>query len=476
MIVIRCNHTIVWIGCLIAISVASNVSAAVLDHLAPIVLDVNPVPDETGVLPTQTIEAHLYDEDVFPGIPGSGVDLQTIRLSLNGTDIPFYADNLGGNRVFVHSNCPSPMPPYHTMKCELSARDCAGNRMPNYVWYFVTTHLPDTTPPNISSLSPPPYASDVPPRIVISSKIFDYESGIDPDLLTMTVNGNRVDLVIKPVTFGFFVSYEPVMPFEYDSIVIVEITATDYAGNFKSYEWRFEIMSEPMQPPELVSPENDAMLNYQIEDGVMKLQWTFENAFPNYRLFLSVAGTSGFHDIDLEPGDYEVIGGAVATKAFAIDHDTWKHLASLGKVRWFIQMLDQPGGIPVCPDSEKRSFVLANPDTVVLRAPFDRQKIFDTQGSPIFRWDPFDNAIQYTLCLAVMGQDGEVLGDYFVRNIESELLSFRFTQALWDQLPSGVYIWTVAADLPNGDQSEFTNYCFYRYKFPPIQGWIEAPR
>lgn len=456
------------------IAAASGSSASIIDHEAPVVESVYPSPNQIDVIPRSPIEVFLKDEDVFPEVSGSGIDLQSIELFVLGESVAIFADPIGDNRVFVHSNSPKPMPSWSTIKAEISAFDNAGNRMPPFVWYFFTSGMPDTQPPEITGMSPPNGSGNVPPRVLVYCKILDYESGVDPSSIIVNVNQSQVIFDIKPVTSGYFISYEPVNQFPFNSMIWINVSASDLDNNKINSSWWFRIMPEPIEPPDLIAPQNDDLLNFQIENGVMTFKWVYNPSFQDYRLFLNISGYSGFEEIDLSSEDYELIAGGIAQKTYPLAHDEWKHIAELGKIRWFIQMLDGPGGNPVCIDSETHFFFLANPDVVVLRSPVNNSQIYNSSGSPLFRWDSFDNAVHYTFGMAIMGQDGEIIEDYFVRTIGSGQTSFRFSQSLWDQLPNGIYVWTVEAKLSNGSKSDFVNYTFRRNTFPLIQQAIKT--
>ncbi len=115
---------------------------------------------------------------------------------------------------------------------EISLKDKLGNNT-NHNWSFTTY---DDLGPQITTLLPLPGSITEEAGTAISSVVCD-NNGVDPNKITMTVNGETVGSfdIIKEL-----ISYKPSVPL-LDGHYTVVVSAYDIYGNFSSVNWGFDI-------------------------------------------------------------------------------------------------------------------------------------------------------------------------------------------------------------------------------------------
>ena len=91
----------------------------------------------------------------------------------------------------------------------------------------------DTTPPWAHAPSPAENATDVALRPELQIRLYDSESGVDKDTITLLVNGQDVtsNIQVGGEPLDYKVSYIPATSFARNTVVTVEVAASDGAGN-----------------------------------------------------------------------------------------------------------------------------------------------------------------------------------------------------------------------------------------------------
>lgn len=120
-------------------------------------------------------------------------------------------------------------------KLTLTGRDILGNTA-TYSWT-----LNVESKPVISEWKPVTYLSELSP--VISAKVADINTGIDPSLVIMTLNGQTVAHSYNPVTG--LVSYTPAGALENESYHTVFLRVSDLGGLVTETSWKFYVSTYP---------------------------------------------------------------------------------------------------------------------------------------------------------------------------------------------------------------------------------------
>ncbi len=435
------------------------------DTIPPYIEITHPADGEIWVDPSSSVEALVVDpEEEF--IPGSGVDINSIRFLIMNVEVRFQYEFQGDGKVLISTLDEYELPELTWVEAEIVLKDKAGNSMPVYEWKFLTRSLPDTIPPAFSSLSPPIGATDVPLMAQISCKILDYESGVDPDSVAVSINGESVAIKIRDIPFGQYVTYSPVNPYGYEQLLVVRVDASDHDGNPSFVTWSFRTEPAPPEPPRLDSPQDNALLNYQLERGVIRFQWSYDPGDSFYRIKIVIPGCGSVDEMDFGPGDYIRVG-SLAVYNYHLSENSWCDLSYLGDIIWSVAKIDGYRGNLTSGFSGQYTFNLASPYIVVLRSPQNNARFFAGDSSPVFSWDPFEGASMYLLGLIRVGTEGELMGEAITRTIESEFNSFRFRMPEWQDMRNGLYMWTVVAIMPDGTYSDFVNYRFSK-RYQPL--------
>ncbi|MCB0110083.1 MAG: hypothetical protein KDE53_29375, partial [Caldilineaceae bacterium] len=92
------------------------------------------------------------------------------------------------------------------------------------------TVVNDTTPPQLSAVSPAADASSAEPRTAIVLQVADSGLGVDINTLAMRVDGNSVQPEISGAPDAFTLTYTPTVPLPFDTTVTVAVDGCDYAA------------------------------------------------------------------------------------------------------------------------------------------------------------------------------------------------------------------------------------------------------
>ncbi len=463
--------SILIISIVFLIPVITPMAESSSDQTPPEIDSVFPWDGQTCVNPYVTIEVAVFDPDPVYGTPGSGIDIDSISLTLNGEDVPIFIDQFDSDGAMILSDWMGPLPEQTWIRMEFFAKDNAGNAITGFSWSFLTGIIPDSSPPEFAELSPPDHFTDIIPTAQISCKVMDRQSDIDISSAAMAINGIFVTPDLRRISKGIHISFTPPQPFPYGQWINVRVYATDLAGNPGEVEWSFQTESAPPVPPRLSWPKSNALLNYQIERGVVRFEWSHDSGDQYYRLYLVISNTRSFEMLDLGPSDYILIGDMVRLN-YPISERNWQEISRLGSILWRVAKIDGYGGRLITSYSVTSSFNLAPPRAVVLRTPHQNALFTSGDTSPVFTWDPFNNASSYLFGMIRIGNAQELIDEVIVRNLSFTTTSFSFRPEYWRSLPSGRYIWTVVAYLPGDFNSDFMNYTFDKTNTPLVENQI----
>ncbi|MCD4653790.1 hypothetical protein K8T06_07625 [bacterium] len=457
----RLTFTLLF-SCMLMVVGYADTGFAWDDHTPPVIDKTEPPDGMLGVSRDLIIQVWIFDPADAQDLPGSGVDPDTVRLSVSNVEVPVVVQDIGNNRVWVYSKETLHLPASNWIRAHITAKDRAGNRMEPYLFVFLTEKVPDNTPPVIDKISPPDRSSGNLRHPVIHCRVFDESSAIDLNSILFIVNNEEVLF-----TYAVEVSYTDIFhvpnhPFEYEENVICKIYVSDIPGNTVFKQWEFQVCEAPPEPPKQNHPADGALLNYQWENGGIRFIWTSEISNELVRLRLKPADLPVCNVLDLGPEDFW-ISGHMSGYNLVIGHDLWSQYSKHEYMEWSIAVIDHIGGTCLTEYSEWSKFCLAPPDAVVIRTPFDRTNFSAFGDSPLFSWDSFDGARSYLFGIAKLNASGDLFESKLTLYVESEVTSIRLIEQTWRQLGKGRFVWAVLAELESGVYSDFMNYQFTRY-------------
>ncbi len=217
------------------------------DTTPPFVMETHPPDGATDVNPGHPIMALI--SDMVWGGEWSGVDPDTIELYVNDEQVdPDLEQHQMGSILIIYEH--EPFEPGSTIWVGINACDNAGNCMETFAFSFtVSDDEPpeDEIPPEVVFVHPPPGHTHVDVNAPVHFKIVDAgwelhgASGVDPDSLSLGLNGNEVPLELEPFGNGFIASYFHDEPFPEDTVIEVVINGCDNAGNcMEPFEYWFK--------------------------------------------------------------------------------------------------------------------------------------------------------------------------------------------------------------------------------------------
>ncbi len=157
----------------------------------------------------------------------NGIDASSVALMIDGTDVTGSASVDGsGISVSVHLSEGA-----HTVG--LTVADAAGN-VAIVTWSFTV----DTTPPQVTGMSPASGALTNNSRPAISVAFSDATSGIAAASARILINGTDVTPLVTVTSSG--VTYVPATALP-DGIAAVTVTVSDNAGNEVTATWSFTV-------------------------------------------------------------------------------------------------------------------------------------------------------------------------------------------------------------------------------------------
>ncbi len=204
------------------------------DVVSPIITIIRPLPDAVNVPRTTDIVFHVSDI-------GTGIDFDSGILNIDDTQVNF---NVSNDTIYYYPE--NPFGYAQSVKVDFYIADYAGN--PEDTTYSFTTEA-DTIKPLITPVYPVENQIDVPrmPNIVVALQ--DFETGIDSSTITFEVPGEG-NYTYENDTLV----YVPNVPFDHESIVDVNVSVKDFAGNEETKSYSFTIISKPVdsEKPEII--------------------------------------------------------------------------------------------------------------------------------------------------------------------------------------------------------------------------------
>jgi hypothetical protein len=153
-----------------------------------------------------------------------------------------------------------------TYKVSVEVADKAGNTASDS-----STFSLETTPPEITSTKPTGTVSekDAAAGIMISAKLADDGSGVDPDSVMMWLNGNAV--AAEATTESVQYTANGLNYGDYN----VRLVAADMLGNTADKSWSFSVDDETAPTVTVVSPKQDAVVGIR---PVIKISYADEGS------------------------------------------------------------------------------------------------------------------------------------------------------------------------------------------------------
>lgn len=431
------------------------------DIIPPSIEKTLPADGSMDVFPSLMIHVWVVDPVLRSNELVSGVDPDSITMWLNGTKLDIVTQILSYDRVWAHSLTLLELEGNVWYYVEVTAKDLAGNTMEPAVIRFQTRERPDIDPPFIDHLSPADRATGIETLPLISCWIVDSGEGLDLDSISCMVNNSPVTFTFGIIPGGIQLFHIPEQVFPNDEWISVTVAAADVNGNQSEKGWIFKTCSAPPESPDLYHPAEGALLNYQIENGKIRFIW--QASLPNQTFRLRIKPEDGLISdiLDLSPSDYWLFG-SMAGYAFELSFDRWYQFSCRDSLMWSIAIIDGIGGGLLSEFSPWSSVLLAPPNAVVLRTPYDESTFTSFEACPLFTWDSFLGAESYLFGIAKFDSSSGMFHDVVTLYVESEVTSLRLNPSLWKSLGPGQFIWAVIARDDKGNYSDFMNYQFVR--------------
>jgi hypothetical protein len=228
-------------------------TGAAPDTTPPLVIAVNIPSGATGVPLNATLRVE-FSEAMDP----STIQTESFTLSSAAGPAGGSVSYSGTTAVFTPASPLMPMTTY-TAQIGTSARDLAGNALEApFAWSFTTGAAPDTTPPNVTTTTPPKDAT----RVAVNTPITaTFSEAMDPASLnesTFTLSAGASAVAGVVTTTGLTATFLPVAPLAYGTAYTATITTggKDLAGNAlpAPYVWTFNTATAPdLTPPTVLS-------------------------------------------------------------------------------------------------------------------------------------------------------------------------------------------------------------------------------
>ncbi len=201
------------------------------DTEPPEIYGLTPAPGSTVSTATPIISASYRDN--------VGIDVASVKIYVDGVDVTSAATVTATSVTYVPSTPLSEG--VHTVRVKVA--DTSGNTNEREWWFNV--ELPDTTPPEIVSVTPPDGATVSTATPVISASYTD-DRGIDVSSVKLYVDG--VDVTSEATVTASSVTYTPSTPFGNNTVHTARVEVADLAGNTAEKEWSFTIVLPPAPP------------------------------------------------------------------------------------------------------------------------------------------------------------------------------------------------------------------------------------
>lgn len=326
----------------------------------------------------------------------------------------------------------------------------------------------DQTPPYLVNPIPEP-GSIINNWFLVSTGVYDEDSGVnpDPDTVFVYINGSppRVKPIIEP-SYGdqkgikitvILIDDEP------RGQIVVGVQAEDLAPkpNVMFSEWSFFVENITQNPvPVITYPENHRWLDFGTESGKLTYKWISLNHYPYYRIRFSLdSGASATMDV----GPYHSLD-SIYSHSISLDltKDLWSAVAGAGEISLEIGPLNELNG-PLAANYGNRSrvtYVLE--DLPCLIRPY-HAAILDPVVPPVFEWSPLQTmAESYAVVFVRLDDDGNFTNDVKVFEVPIYIKMIPTDLTLWNQFETGSWAWTVVAKYPDESFSDFMIYRFLK--------------
>jgi hypothetical protein len=456
------TYKAIVVFCFFTLPVIAGGNVYLVDTTSPSVIDTDPEHLSNDVFPMRHVHFWLCDRAPH----SSGVDFDSVTLSLNSMLAPVKVNDLGGSRVWVHTRQIQFFPENSMIEAVINARDNSGNRMEPYKFHFFTAFYPDLHEPVFSNFFPQNNSTDNLPLSLIYCNVTDSGTGVDLESVTFMVDNDHVNFTYAVLEDGFQLFCFPHQQFPPETWVDVYVSAKDFYGNFADIEWSFKTAPNPPHPPTLFYPTNGSLLNYQRENGSVRFMWSAGEPDQYFRIRLKPEGSLVSDVIDLAPSEYWSAANMVGFN-HSISPGLWYQYSCREFVQWSVAVIDPQTGNEISNYSNWSSVVFAPPDAVVLRTPSEGCVFSYDENSPLFTWDSYDGAQNYFFGIARISFSTGTLENVFSTQMNASFNNFRLPWDVWNSIGTGNFIWAVLAVKQDGTFSDFMNYTFSK-SVPPI--------
>ena len=177
---------------------------------------------------------------------GTGVDVNNVVLSLNGQVVPATVTESQVSYAVL-----TPLKLGVTYKVAVQVADKAGNIASSDATFSL-----ETTPPKISSTKPTGTVSedDAASGVLVSAKLSDDGSGVDPDSVKVWLDGDLVDANATAESVQY-----TARGLVYGDHT-VRVVAADMLGNTADEAWKFSVDDSTPPTVTVVSPKEDAVV------------------------------------------------------------------------------------------------------------------------------------------------------------------------------------------------------------------------
>jgi predicted small lipoprotein YifL len=229
----------------------SFVTSAAPDTTPPVITATSPAAGATGVAINIAPSATFSEP----------VDQQTISfiLSSGSVTIPCTMSYSGTTAIFTPLAALAYSTPY-TATVRSGVKDLAGNAMPDsYIWSFVTSAAPDTTPPVITATSPAAGATGV--AINITPNV-TFSEPVNQQTISFLLRSGGTAIPCTMTYSGTTAIFTPLAALAYSTQYTATVRAgvKDLAGNamLNDYSWSFVTGAAPDITPPVITATSPA--------------------------------------------------------------------------------------------------------------------------------------------------------------------------------------------------------------------------
>jgi len=275
------------------------------DVTAPTILSTVPENGATDVANNTEIKVN-FSETV------QGVNASTFLVEADGSSVSgtvFYSGMQG--RFVTGSYFPSGSVVTVTLTDGIT--DLAGNKLVSYSFSF-TIQVGDTTAPQIVTVDPAAYATNVPQNANLSVQFSELVLNVNASTFLVMADNNPVSGTVTFNSQTLTAEFNPSQAFDWEAEVSATLTEgiTDAAGNsLREYNWKYYIESEPFTPGELpagyeqcavIALHNVVYISGNNTNGTLH-PFVAKFDATGKRLWLKDLQVSGKHGVSVEAAD-----------------------------------------------------------------------------------------------------------------------------------------------------------------------------